>query len=49
MQIVFFGPVETICINGQSLFSMKNKKDIISLSSAEFAQIVANVNPSHAE
>ena len=31
----------------QSLFSGKNKKKIINLSSAEFAKRVVNVNTSH--
>ena len=33
----------------QILFSWKNKKNIISLSSEEFAKRVVKVNPCHAE
>ena len=36
-------PKETICMKSQSLFSGKNKKNIINLSSAEFAQSVVKV------
>ena len=35
--------METICMKCQTLFSEKNKKNIIHLSSAEFAQIVVKV------
>ena len=34
--------VEIICMKCQILFSEKNKKNIISLSSAEFAQRMVN-------
>ena len=37
-------PEETICMKCQSLFSGKNKKNIINLSSAENAQRVVKVN-----
>ena len=36
-------PQETICMKRQSLFSGKNKKNIINLSSAESAQRVIKV------
>ena len=36
-------PVETICMKYQCLFSWKNKKTIISLSSADFTQRVINI------
>ena len=39
MQIV--SEEETICMNCQGLFSAKNKKSVINLSSAEFPQRVA--------
>ena len=42
MQIV--SPNESICMKFQSLFSGKNKKNIINLLSAEFAQIVVKDN-----
>ena len=38
-------PKETICMKCQILFSGKNKKNIINLSSAENAQRVVKVNP----
>ena len=34
---------ETICIKNQSVFSVKNKKNIVNLSSAESAQRVVKV------
>ena len=37
-------PMETIGMKCQILFSGKNKKNVINLSSAEFAQRVAKVN-----
>ena len=37
-------PEETVCMKCQSLFSGKNKKNIISLSSAEYAKKVVMVN-----
>ena len=37
-------PMEAICMKRQILFSGKNKKNIISLSSAENAQRVVKVN-----
>ena len=45
MQIVSSG--ETICMKCQSLFSRekKSKKNIINLSSTDFAQRVVKVNP----
>ena len=40
-------PYETVCMKCQSLFSGKNKKNIINLSTAEFAQrMVIAVKPS---
>ena len=36
---------ETICMKCQSLFSGKNRKNIINLSSAEFAQRMVRVTP----
>ena len=36
-------PLETVCMKYQSLFSGKNKKNIVNLSSAEFAHGVAKV------
>ena len=36
-------PVETICMKCQSLFSEKDKKNVINLSSAESAQRVVKV------
>ena len=38
-------PVETVCMKCQILFSEKNKKNIISLLSAEFAPRVVKVKP----
>ena len=38
--------LETICMKCQILFSGKNKKNIISLSSAEFAHSIATVKTS---
>ena len=35
--------LETVCMKYQSLFSGKNKKNIVNLSSAEFAHGVAKV------
>ena len=40
MQIVFFGE---ICMKGLSLISEKNKKNLISLVSVEFAQRMVTV------
>ena len=44
LQIVSFGDssckLETICMKGQGLFAGKNKKNIISLLSADFVQTV---------
>ena len=37
--------METICIECQSLFSGKNKKNTINVSSAEWAQRVAKIKP----
>ena len=37
-------PKETVCMKCQILFSGKNKKNIISLSSAEFARSMLSVN-----
>ena len=42
MQIVS-NPMETICMKYQILFSGKNKKNIINLSSAKLAQKVVKV------
>ena len=39
----FFSSLESICLKGQILFSGKNKKNIINLSSAEFAHRVVMV------
>ena len=42
-------PMETICMKCQSLFSGKNEKNIINLSSAEFTQRVVKVNSAFKE
>ena len=44
MPFDIFFPVETICVKCQILFSKKNKKNVINLSSAELSQIVVKVN-----
>ena len=41
--------LETICMRCQSLFSGKNKRDVINLSSAEFAKTEVKVSPCPAE
>ena len=41
--------MRTICMEYQGLFSGKNKKNIINLSSAEFVHRVVKVNPCPAE
>ena len=44
---ILLSPKETICTKCQILFSRKNKKNIISLSSAESAYSVVSVKWSH--
>ena len=36
---------ETICMKFQSLFSEKNRKNIVNLSSVELVQWVVKINP----
>ena len=43
MQLSKISPKETVCMKCQSLFSVKNKKNIINLASAESAQRVMKV------